>query len=98
VGGPVAAAPAEQRLGAGPGAGAREVPPGENAQRPAASAGKTPGGGAGMAGMPMGMGAGQKQEDQEHKRKQRIKEESDIWGLGDEPTSPPVIGEGKRRA
>jgi hypothetical protein len=100
VGGPVAAAPpAEPRLGAGPGTGLREVPPGSEAQRPAAaSAGKTPGGG-GMAGMPMGgMGAGQKQEDQEHKRKQRIKEDQDVWGLGDEPTSPPVIGEGRPRA
>jgi len=49
----------------------------------------------GVGGVPMGAG-GRGAEDTERKSAAYLKEDEDIWGLGDQPLPPPVIGD--RRA
>ena len=49
--------------------------------------------------MPMGgMGGARKEEDLERKSPTYLKEDEDLWGLGDHVVAPPVIGEDQGRA
>ena len=51
-----------------------------------------------MGGMPMGgMGGARKEEDLERKSPAYVKEDEDLWGLGDQVVAPPVIGEDQGR-
>jgi hypothetical protein len=91
--GPVAA-PAQP--GPGPAPGADPARPA--AAAPATSTGANRPGGTPMGGMPMGgMGGGRKGEDLERKSPAYVKEDEDLWGLGDQVVAPPVIGEDQGR-
>jgi len=45
-----------------------------------------------------GMGGTGRDDDTERKVADYLKEEDDIWGQHDQPTTPPVIGEERPRA
>lgn len=89
--------PAPGPLAPGGGAGGGESRPAAAATpqpaRPAA-AGAPPPGGVPMGGAP---GAGRGDDETERKTKY-VQENDDLWGLGDQPVMPSVIGEVNRRA
>lgn len=65
----------------------------------AAAAGQGRPGQPGVGGMPMGGGAGAgREDDTERRTPDYLKENEDVWGMGDTPTMPSVIGEDRRRA
>jgi hypothetical protein len=100
--GPVAA-PGPVSTPAQPGPGPAPGQPGAEPARPAAAASAAAAevnrpGGSSMGGMPMGgMGGGRKAEDLERKSPAYVKEDEDLWGLGDQVVAPPVIGEDQGR-
>jgi hypothetical protein len=78
--------------------GAAPVEPARPAAASAEPAANRPAGGS-MGGMPMGgMGGARKEEDLERKSPAYVKEDQDLWGLGDHVVAPPVIGEDQGRA
>jgi hypothetical protein len=99
--------PPGERVTAGPGGlgagGSIGAGPGEpDAQRPAAAAaaagGGRPGGAVPAGGMPMGAPGGARDDETEHRTPSYLKEDDDIWGLGERRVMPPVIGEDRHRA
>ncbi|MCT2588297.1 PPE domain-containing protein [Actinophytocola gossypii] len=90
VGGPTPGPTAGLTSGAGEPAAAQN--------RPGAGTTSSSGRGPSISGMPMGMGAAGRDDDTERRVADYLKEEDDIWGQHERPTTPPVIGEERPRA
>ncbi|MGH3762235.1 PPE domain-containing protein [Actinophytocola sp.] len=95
TGGPSARAATPPAPGSGVG-GTTE--PATQAKQSAASAAPGRSGQSGVTGMPMGAGGARGGEDAERTSSSYLQEDEDIWGVTDQHTTPPVIGEDGRRA
>lgn len=52
----------------------------------------------GVSGMPAGVGGSRGGEDTQRTTASYLKEDEDVWGMDEQPVTPPVIGEVRRRA